>query len=496
MAKAQHPSGSFIPVVLSGGSGTRLWPVSRQAFPKQFCDLFPTSVGASTGGELSRSLYARTIERLAPLGSPWTITTGDLKVLTEKTLHLLGRRREEIAAQVLFEPAGRNTAPAIALLCRVLELRGLVSSVVGIFPADHLIHDETGFRAAVGEAIEWAGKGEIVTLGVKPTFPATGYGYIETSGKAGGAGSALRAVRFREKPKAETAREFLSTGRFLWNAGMFVFKADTMISQLRQHAPGVWTPLMEMQADLSNLRSVYEKVQAISLDYAVMEKLTSHVTIPCAFDWSDVGSWDAIAETSGLRRNASLSAAADGIHEIEAKGTFVFGRNEAAGGGTAKTVAVIGVDDLIVVDTADALLIAKRGSSEKVKDVVERLTNGAVDRKKSHVFDVRPWGRFEILRDTAAFKSKVLTIDPGAQISYQSHAKRAEHWIIVAGKGEVVLNDEVIPVRAGSHVFIPVGAKHRIRNTSSEPIEFVEVQLGSYFGEDDIVRYEDAYGRG
>lgn len=497
---------TFVPVVLSGGSGTRLWPVSRKAYPKQFCDLF--------GG---KSLYERTLARLRPLGTPWTITTQDLKVLTDRALKAAGFERTD----VLFEPMGRNTAPAIGLLCRVLELRGQASAVAGVFPADQLIENESAFHTAVREAIVWAERGDVVTLGLTPTYPATGYGYIETTSDVAMASAvkgatARKAVRFREKPNAATAAEFIKAGGFFWNAGMFVFKVQTMIDLLKQNAQGVWAPLAELKSDLSNLKECYARVQAISIDYAVMEKLASHVTIPCPFDWSDVGSWDAIAEVSGKSAGVAAGGTIEAAPiEVNARGNFVFrasagtgldverairngksGPGSAAPATTQKTVAITGVDDLVVVETTDALLIAKKGTSEKVKDVVERLVaTPAAHRATQHDFDIRPWGGFEVLRDTERFKSKVLTVNPGAQISYQSHAKRAEHWIITAGSGEVVLDDKVIPVQTGSHVFIPIGAKHRIRNTGNEMIEFVEVQLGSYFGEDDIVRYEDSYGR-
>lgn len=486
---------SFIPAIMSGGSGTRLWPVSRQSLPKQFAALF--------GDGLSESLFAKTARRLKPFGSPWTITVSDMKVLTEKTLAELKVSAAEISAQTLYEPRGRNTAPAIALMCRVLETRGLTDSVVGIFPADQLIRDEERFHLALREAIGLAESGEVVTLGIRPSFPATGYGYIETSGpaaagQAGGAGRALKAIRFREKPDLETAKSFLlknqssgssdfASGGYLWNAGMFVFRASKMIELLKEHAPKVWQPMSQLKADLSNLREVYDTVEAISIDYAVMERLPGHVTIPCDFDWSDVGSWDAIAD---IRQGE-----ATGIVEVAGSKNFVL---PYAG----KSYAFVGTEDLLVVDTQDATLIAKRGQSEKVKDVVDRLkafANGTSARATQHPFEIRPWGKFEVLRDTEEFKSKTITVDAGAQLSLQSHAKRAEHWIIVRGEGEVVLNDKIIPVGPGSHVFIPIGAKHRMRNTaqagSGRELVFVEIQLGTYFGEDDIVRYEDTYGR-
>lgn len=502
---SKSPNYHFIPAIISGGSGTRLWPVSRQAYPKQFAEIF--------GDGLGNSLFARTASRLMPLGSPWTITIEGLRTLTEKALIVEGLTREQAIRQTLYEPRGRNTAPAIAFLCRALELQGFHDSIVGVFPSDQLIEDEDKFRLTVTRAMEFAARGHIVTLGIKPTFPATCYGYIETAGTAPGVDQrtdlgtsgadapAMTAVRFREKPDEATARGFLEKGGYFWNAGMFVFKLSRMIELLKEHAPQVWNPFETLKSDYSNIEDVYERVQAISIDYAVMERLSSHVTMPCEFDWNDVGSWDAIADvkqgkhsvlaTSALASNGIDASGATAAIQVTAENNFVFPTDQ-------KTYAFVDVNDLVVVDTQDAVLIVKRGRSEKVKEVVDRLKSfppQAARRATEHAFEIRPWGRFEVLKDTPDFKSKVITVDPGAQISYQSHAKRAEHWTIIKGSGEVILNDETIPVGPGSHVFIPVQAKHRIRNTGAQPLTFVEVQLGTYFGEDDIVRYEDSYGR-
>ena len=455
----------LIPVILSGGSGSRLWPVSRQSFPKQFCRL------------LDESLFTKTVNRLKPLGSPWTITTSEMKVLTSKALKEAGVPIE----QVVYEPSGRNTAPAIALLCRSFEMDGRADQVVGIFPADHLVDNEEEFERVVRLGTSIAEKGEVVTLGMTPTTPATGYGYIETSGTAMGGG--LRAVGFREKPNESTAREFIERGNFYWNAGMFIFKVSTMVELLKKHVPDIWEAFVGLKADRSNLAEIYSRVRNVSIDYAVMERLTSHVCIPCEFDWSDLGSWDAMAEVYERRGVESPQTV-----RIDSPNCFV----QPSG---SRTYALVGVEDLLVVDTVDALLIARRGESERVKDVVETLKKTPGTTAVQHVFEVRPWGRFEVLRDSDLFKSKAITVDPGAQISYQSHAKRAEHWVIVAGEAEVTVNEKILKAGPGDHVHIPVGAKHRIRNSGSIELEFVEVQVGSYFGEDDIVRYEDTYGR-
>lgn len=452
------------PIILSGGSGSRLWPVSRQAFPKQFCSF------------LDESLFVKALKRVQPLGSPWTVTTSELKVLSEKSMRELGIP----VGQVMYEPYGRNTAPAIALLCRVFELRGLSDEVVGVFPADQLIEDDEAFRAAVRRAEKFAAAGHVVTLGVAPTFPATGYGYIETNGEL--EPGVMRAIGFREKPNESTACEFISRGGFYWNAGMFIFKVSKMIEQLSQYAPDVWKAFEGLAGDLENLESIYESVRAISIDYAVMERMTEHVCVPCSFEWSDLGSWDAVAKVLG-RTGVKTE-----MVEVEGRDNFVFPNGN-------KAYAFVGVGDLIVVDTSDALLITRRGASERVKDVVDQFKNRANPVATQNTFEVRPWGRFDVVKEGLNFKSKSIIVDPGQQLSYQSHAKREEHWIVVKGVGEVVLNDKVIPMKAGQHVHIPIGARHRMRNTGAEILEFVEVQLGTYFGESDIVRYEDDYKR-
>ncbi|MBX2987353.1 MAG: mannose-1-phosphate guanylyltransferase/mannose-6-phosphate isomerase [Bdellovibrionaceae bacterium] len=465
----------MIPVVMSGGSGTRLWPVSRAHLPKQFCDL------------LGEPLQSLTLKRVAPFGAPWIITSSALRTLTEINAKSTGLAM----GRVLYEPTARNTAAAIGLLCRCLQLQGLGHEVAGVFPSDHLVRREKEFRAAVDFAGSLAEEGKVVTLGIKPDRPETGFGYIQTSGEAtrsSGHFQAKPVQAFHEKPSLEKARSFLQQGSFSWNAGIFIFRADVMARLLETYEPAVWQPLSELREDLSNLEEVYARVKSISIDYAVMEKIGGGgelVCVPADIGWSDVGSWDAVAEENRLRGVESRGAVVKGV---DSRGVFV----EAPAG---KTVALIGVEDLNVVDTGDALLIARKGESQRVREIVDPLTKAGDAIVKDHAFEDRPWGRFEILRDTDHFKSKVITVHAKQQISYQSHARREEHWTITRGVGEVVLNDQVIPVRAGSHVHIPLGAKHRIRNTSDQPLEFVEVQLGDYFGEDDIVRYQDDYKR-
>jgi mannose-1-phosphate guanylyltransferase/mannose-6-phosphate isomerase len=462
----------MVPIVLSGGSGTRLWPVSRASYPKPLNRLF------------DEPLLTTTLHRLAPLGSPWVVATADAEAPTRALLAAAGVPAE----QSVFEPAGRNTAPATALACHLLLTAGRGTEVAGIFPADHLIADEEGFRRAVRLAAECARRGQVVTLGVRPTHPATGYGYIEAGDEIfarteDGAFAAYVTRGFREKPDRATAERFVAAGNYLWNAGMFVFEVGVMAEHLARLMPELWRRVREVAADRSNLAAVYRDLTAESLDVGVMERLDAQVTIPCDVGWSDVGSWDEVARldaAAGRRRGAVF---AEGAGE-----NFVFPHGD-------RVYGLVGVEDLLVVDSADALLVARRGTSERVKGLVEQLGRAGRREATEHVFEERPWGGFEVLRDTERFKSKVLRVDPGHRLSYQSHRHRSEHWVIVRGRPEVVLDGEVLKLGPGDHVFIPAGARHRIGNPGEEPVELVEVQLGSYFGEDDIVRYEDDYQR-
>ncbi len=474
-----HSATEFIPVILSGGSGTRLWPVSRSRFPKQFADLF------------DESLFTKTVKRLQPLGTPWVVTNETMKVLTEKVL----RENQVPLANAIYEPRANNTAPAIALICKILADHGHAYAVAGIFPSDQLVQDEARFQSAIQLAIQCAQKHQVVTLGLKPTFASTGYGYIEVSQNkpfAEHAGlTAIETKGFREKPDEKTAQGFITQGNFFWNAGMFLFQVSDMIAQFQSKMPELWNLLSPLKKDLSNLKEIYEQIAsasfskscATSIDYGIMEKLTQQVCIPCDLGWSDVGSWDEIAR---------LTPSAPQI-QVKSHGNYTFPFKKP---GEQKVVSFVGVDDLIVVDTHDALLIAKKGSTQHVKAVTEELIKMKNPNAHDHLFEIRPWGKFEILRDSDGYKSKVIHINPGQQISYQSHNKRSEHWVIISGTAEVTLNEELHHPKPGQSIYVGQGVKHRIRNPHpTEVLEFVEVQVGSYFGEDDIIRYQDDYKR-
>lgn len=464
----------MIPVILSGGSGTRLWPVSRAAYPKQFCEFF------------DGSFLNNTIRRLKTLGDVHILTTKSMESLTHRAVKHEGLNPEN----VLYEPMGKNTAPAVALLCHILALRGKENEIVGVFPSDHLIADESVFQRAVNLAARTAGQGYVTTLGVLPHYPATGYGYIEVGQTSLAEEQSLKALQvmgFREKPDVKTAKGYVDSGNYFWNAGMFLFKVSDMIGHFQKFQPSIWNKISQIDPEMKNAHYNYALVDGISLDYGIMEKLESQACVPCDMGWSDVGSWDEMARL--LDESAPIQSQSRAqVFNQNSENNYVFAVAN-------KVVGLVDVTDMLIVDTPDALLVARKGSSQKVKELVDAMKEANQPEATAHPFEMRPWGGFEILADEKNHKAKRVTIDPGAQLSYQSHKKRSEHWVVISGRAEVVLNEKTIPLSPGESIHIPVGSKHRMRNPGDVPLIFVEVQTGSYFGEDDIIRYQDDYNR-
>lgn len=464
----------MIPVILSGGSGTRLWPVSRASYPKQFCEFY------------DRSFLRNSMDRLKSFGKPHILTVESMRNLTLKTLLDSGYDR----SQAIYEPFGKNTGPAVGLLCHWMVLNGHEQEVVGVFPADHLVTREDQFQKAVSLAVECAEQGELVTLGIQPTYPATGYGYIEVTQevfKEGAEHTAFVVQGFREKPDEALASEFVDSGHYFWNAGMFVFKVSRMVELFKEYLPDMWRRIETIKKDLSNLKHVYANLESVSLDYGLMEKLQRQICIPCEIGWSDVGSWDEISRISEDQNKMVTDSKAINF-SYEADSNYVYAVKE-------KVVSLIGVHDLIVVDTPDALLVTRKGESQKVREVVQEIRQRGLVQATEHPFEIRPWGGFEVLLDSPSHKVKTIHVEPDSQLSYQSHEKRSEHWVVVRGEAEVTLNGEVKVVHCGESIYIPKGTKHRIRNPKSEMLVFIEVQTGEYFGEDDVVRYDDDYDR-
>ncbi len=461
---------NFIPFILCGGSGTRLWPKSRVSMPKQYCDLFGIN------------LFEMTLLRFANAPKIGIITTASQLPLIRKSSPQVMSATAKIE---ILEPHGRNTAPAIALAVHAMEQSGDGNAIIGIFPADHYIADSAAFREAVERAAKVAADGEMVTLGIQPTYPATGYGYIETR-PSSTPREARVATRFHEKPDAVRAARYLASGSFFWNAGIFVARVDTIAKAFAKHAEELWAGIRRVKDPLAPTKDEYSSLPAVSFDVAIMEKLQEHVCIPVDCGWSDVGTWDSLISTLG----SSETAAKDdpNVVRLDSKDAKVLSHRN-------RKIVLIDCPETNVVDTEDGTLVFKTGSSEKVKAAYEELLKRKAREATEHPFEFRPWGDFEILRDTADFKSKVIHVLPGQRLSYQSHARRAEHWIVIRGEAEITLNDQIVRTRPGEHIFIPQGAKHRISNPGAEVLEFIEVQVGTYFGEDDIVRYQDDYKR-
>lgn len=457
---------NFIPVVLAGGSGTRLWPASREAFPKQFFDL--TGEG--------KPLLVNAIGRVAREGKGMVVTIDAQKIMTRTFLDRAGFKNIE----VVCEPVARNTAAAVYLACLAAQKSHGSDAIIGIFPADHIVQKEEEFKKLLNLAVSEAGNGHVVTLGIQPNAPSTAYGYIQVGNQDSGV---CQVQKFIEKPDLEKAKELIAQGHVYWNAGMFVFKAQVMRELFLKHLPEIVKGFDGLKEDFSNLESVYSALPSISIDYGIMEKIQSEIRcIPADIAWSDVGSWE---EVNRLRKTKAKE-----LLEIDSSGNDYVALDLQD-----KQVVCLGIEDTIIVDTPDALVLCKKGHGQDLKKAVAEIRKERTDILTNHAFEERPWGRFEILMDLPHAKSKRIIVHPGQRLSYQSHKHRSEHWTVVKGEAEVTLDDVIHKLKAGEHIYIPLGAKHRIANSSKESVEFIEVQTGTYFGEDDIIRYSDDYER-
>jgi len=464
----------LIPVVLSGGSGTRLWPLSRELYPKQLLPLV---------GE--RTMLQETLLRLAGMdaAAPILVCNDAHRFLVAEQMRQLDIRPQAI----LLEPVGRNTAPAIALAA----LRAPPDALLLVLPADHMIRDVPGFQAAVRAAVPAAEAGKLVTFGIVPTAPETGYGYIKQAAAAGGEG-ARPIERFVEKPDAARAAAFLSEGGYYWNSGMFLFRAERYLAELDIHAPDIAAAaraaLQGSEPDLDFVRvekTAFEACRSDSIDYAVMEKTRDAVVVPLAAGWSDVGSWAALHEALPCDGRGNVSKG-DVIAE-DSSGCYFYAES--------RLVSAVGLKDHVVVETKDAVLVAPRDRVQDVKQLVARLKAEGRQEHSLHREVFRPWGSYDSIDNGKRFQVKRLMIKPGAQLSLQLHHHRAEHWIVVSGTARVTCGDKVFLLEENQSTYIPIGEKHRIENPGRIPLHIVEVQSGSYLGEDDIVRFEDRYGR-
>ena len=483
-------------VILAGGSGSRLWPLSRQHLPKQFLSL-----------QGDASLLQTTIDRLRSV-----IESSNVLIVTQE-VHAKGEAYHDLLPyQTLFEPMARNTAPAIALAAAWLMREG-ADPIMVVLPADHIIKDEKRFREHLNVAIDAAGAGKLITFGILPTRPDTGFGYIkikglrtEERGLSGKAASGFsqpsvfsnqtcvyEVERFTEKPDQHNAERFLAEGDYYWNSGMFVWRASAILAEIRPHLPAVHQVIQTIIADSragGTFQQAVEKhfsaMPSISIDYGVLEK-SSHVSlIPCDIGWNDVGSWQAVHEIGAKDKNGNVISG--NVIALDCKNNLI--RAEK------RLVAAIGVEDLCVIETADAVLVSRSDQTQRVREVVDALQERGSNEHLFHARINRPWGSYTVLEEEQDnFKIKRIEVAPGARLSLQSHRQRSEHWVVISGTATVTNGDEVITVQKNQSTYIPIGAKHRLENRGSEPLHIVEVQVGDYVGEDDIQRYEDNYGR-
>ncbi|HEX9398067.1 MAG TPA: mannose-1-phosphate guanylyltransferase/mannose-6-phosphate isomerase [Burkholderiales bacterium] len=467
----------FVPVILAGGSGSRLWPMSRRLLPKQFLPLVAEN-----------TLFQETVLRARNVpgcSAPIIVANAEHRFLAAEQLQAIGVK----PGALILEPLGRNTAPAIAAAA-LQAARADPDALLVVLPSDHLIRDSAAFREAVRLALEAAGQGLLVTFGIAPSRPATGYGYIEAGEPLGK--STFRIRRFVEKPDAEKARALLQQGGYLWNSGMFVFRAGRYLEELDAQQPAIGAAvrraLERAGRDLDFLRLDAEAFAAspsLSVDYGVMEHTKAGAVVRAAMDWSDVGSWSALWEVGA--KDAAGNVARGDVEMRDAQGCYAHANS--------RHVSLLGVRDLVVVETDDALLVAARSSAEQVKEVVERLARENRTEHVSHSRVYRPWGYYESVDAGEHFQVKRLMVLPGHALSLQLHHKRAEHWVVVSGRARVTRGEETLDLERNQSTYIPAEVKHRLENAGDEPLLVVEVQSGAYLGEDDIVRFEDRYRR-
>lgn len=457
-------------ILLAGGSGTRLWPVSRKSYPKQFLTL----------GD-SKTLFQKTIQRFLKLFQP-----EDFLIITnQEYIHIVKDQVEQIhpdlSRQILLEPERKNTAPAIALGLKFLQERGQLeeNECILVTASDHLISPEDLFLEKIKLAQPIAKAGFHITFGVWPQKPATGYGYIKFR-KSGL--DCLDVEHFIEKPSLKKAQEYLESGEYLWNTGIFLFHVKTLLKELTAYAPEI---VSQMDGSFQEMYQDFLKMPSISIDYALMEKSNLTKVIPLNLTWSDIGSWDSVFEVSEKDQNQNVKIG--NVYDLETKNCLIMGGK--------RLITTINLENLLVIDTEDALLVAKKGESQKIKAILEALQETHKKEINEHRTMQRPWGSYTILEEGERYKIKRILVRPSQKLSLQLHYHRSEHWIVVRGTAKVTLVDKESLLHENESLFVPKSTMHRLENPGKVPLELIEVQVGEYVGEDDIVRFEDIYGR-
>jgi len=477
LGSSASSSATLIPVVISGGVGSRLWPVSRALLPKQYIEI-PGMVG---------SLFQNTLERVKGLdgvAEPIVVCSEEHRFVVAEQLRQIG-----VGAQLLLEPYGRNTAPAIALAAMEAMALG-EDPLLLVLPADHLIEDTASLHRAIGIARTLAMSSRLVTFGIPPRSPETGYGYLQQGDEIAGGG--VDVVKFVEKPDLATAQRYVDEGGYLWNSGMFLFRASVFLKQLKIHATDIHETCtathaaLERETDFARIPDAeFHRCRSDSIDYAVMEKAGGVAAVPLNAGWNDLGAWDAL--WSVQVKDGDDNVVSGDVLTEEVYGSYI--QSES------RLVAAVGVRDAIIIETPDAVLVANREDAQGVKKIVDQLQALGRSERLAHRRERRPWGSFESLASGQGFQVKRIVVNPRSSLSLQSHQHRAEHWVMLTGVGRVECDEKVIDLQPNESTFIPKGSKHRLSNLGDAPIELIEVQVGDYLGEDDIERYEDNYGR-
>ncbi|MDK2744661.1 MAG: mannose-1-phosphate guanylyltransferase/mannose-6-phosphate isomerase [Nitrospira sp.] len=474
---------NLYPVIMAGGSGTRFWPLSRHLFPKQLLRI---------GGE--HTLIQQTMRRVSGCAPAAHVLISTNAAQADLIRGQLADWKDELTDGFLLEPEGRNTAPAIALAALEVLARD-PDGLMLVVPADHVVTGQRDFEAAVQLASQLAAEGYLVTFGIKPIRPETGYGYIKPNGKVllgkQGKLKGHPVQRFVEKPNATKAAQYLKAGHYFWNSGMFVWRAATILEEIALHQPAIAVSMERIRrlkkdgVPKQSIDDVYRQITPVSIDTGVMERSSKAAVVPVTFKWSDVGSWGSLDEVA--ERNKAGNVLTGRVIDLESTHSIVYADR--------RVVATIGLQDMVVVDTPDATLVCPKSRAQDVKKIVDVLKQQQAPEHMEHLTVQRPWGSYTILEEGPGFKVKRVTVNPGGRLSLQLHHKRSEHWVVIAGTARVTRDQEVFDLRVGESTAIPVNTKHRLENPGQETVHIIEVQNGPYLGEDDIVRFKDDYGR-